>query len=304
LIELSAGTYTQTFAGVAELGNKFFVWLRNAGSGDITLDPNASELIDGLTSYIMYPGETRLIQCDGTKLSSIVINPYRRDFIASGTWIKPPGYRTHSGLIWSGGASGQRLSSGSSCPGTGGGGCFPFTMNSADLTASVVVTVGAGGAGLSNIGDPVNPGGNSSFGTFLTVVGGSQSVPGSVQIGAGQLQTASSVITCFGFETSPATTTVGTNTVYGGTVASNGTIGTGGNSIWGGGGGGSVSSTNTVFAPGTSKFGGAGGVATFVGTAGDGNAPGGAGGSCTASTGGSPSSGSGARGEIRIWGVT
>jgi hypothetical protein len=50
LIAITSGTFTQTFTAAATLGSGWFCYIQNAGTGDITLDPDASELIDGLTS--------------------------------------------------------------------------------------------------------------------------------------------------------------------------------------------------------------------------------------------------------------
>ena len=54
LFELT-GTFTQTFDAISTFPDGWYCYLQNAGSGSITLDPNASETIDGLTSYVMYP---------------------------------------------------------------------------------------------------------------------------------------------------------------------------------------------------------------------------------------------------------
>lgn len=71
LIDFTAGTFTQTIAAAGGLGAGWFVYLRNSGMGVITLDPNASELVDGLTTIKIYPGEAFTITTDGTSFYSI-----------------------------------------------------------------------------------------------------------------------------------------------------------------------------------------------------------------------------------------
>lgn len=74
LLDITSGTFTLAYTAAAALGSGFWCVVRNSGTGDVTHDPASSETIDGLTSFVMYPGEARLIQCDGTAFRSVVIS--------------------------------------------------------------------------------------------------------------------------------------------------------------------------------------------------------------------------------------
>ena len=72
LIDVTSGTFTQTFTAAATLTAGWFCWIRNSGTGDITLDPNASETINGATTLILSTNKTALVQCDGTGFYAVV----------------------------------------------------------------------------------------------------------------------------------------------------------------------------------------------------------------------------------------
>jgi len=293
LIDITSGTFSQTFTAAATLGSGWFVYLRNSGTGDITLDPNASETIDGLTSYIMYGGETRLVQCTGTAFISVVLSPFYRAFTATGTFTKPPGYSYFGGLAWSGGSSGQRqTNTAANAVGGGGGGCFDFLMLASTFGATETISIGAGGIGVTGVANG-NLGGNTTIGSLLTVFG-AVTFPegGSVRSGA----KASNIFGGVGYESGNSDDPTGISTVWGGATAiSSADSGT---SVFGGGAGGSLNAA-TVRIPGVSQLGGNGGAASSASSGTAGTAPAGGGGGTHTGA----SSGAGARGEVRIWGM-
>lgn len=267
LIDITSGTFTQTFTAAATLGGNWFAHIRNSGTGDITLDPNGSELIDGLTSYVMYPGETRLVTCDGTGFYTIVLNSFYKVFTATGTFVKPPGYNRIQGLLWGGGGGG------SAGYGGNGGSCVPFDLPLSDFAASQTLTVGSGGAAGAD-------GGASTVLSITSGLAGKGNTSGSYGYGRDYASGPLAPHRIGGAYAFP-------NAIYGDYgggrgLNSAGALASVGHSIFGGAGG------VTAAPASTSVFGGAGGVG-----AGSGTAPGGGGGS----------TGAGARGELRIWGV-
>lgn len=293
-IDITSGTFTQTFNAAATMGTGWHVWLSNSGTGEITLDPNLAELIDGLSSYIMYPQEMRLITCDGLTFTSKVVHPFIATFIASGTFVKPPCYAMFGGEGWSGGASGQRTNSAATLSvGGAGGGAYPFAFPASALAATEVVTIGAGGAAVSGVAVG-NVGGDTSLGTLLTISGASHTIGGAIS----GLKGASSGFTAVGFDSVTASVQPRAH-VWGGCNPSNNATVNALANVNGGGAGGCVDAAGVIRTPGTSKRGGQGGAASIASNGTDGTAPGGGGGATQTGT----LSGAGARGEFRIWGI-
>ena len=65
------GTFAQTFVASATLVAGWWCRVTNTGTGTITLTPNGAELIDGAATRILYPGERRLMQCDGLTIRTV-----------------------------------------------------------------------------------------------------------------------------------------------------------------------------------------------------------------------------------------
>lgn len=73
LIDITSGTFTQSFESAATLGNGWWCYIRNSGTGSVFLNPNGSETIDGSSALTLRPGETRLVVCTGTLFVSLLI---------------------------------------------------------------------------------------------------------------------------------------------------------------------------------------------------------------------------------------
>jgi hypothetical protein len=69
IINCTSGTFTVSLTAAATLGSGFNCWIWNTStsiSDAITIDPNASETIDGKTTIVLRRGEGMQIVCDGT----------------------------------------------------------------------------------------------------------------------------------------------------------------------------------------------------------------------------------------------
>jgi hypothetical protein len=73
----ATGTFTQTFATGASLGNGFRCRYRNGGAGIITLNAPSGGTINGASTLPLHPNQDIYIECDGTSL-----------------WTSDPGPRT------------------------------------------------------------------------------------------------------------------------------------------------------------------------------------------------------------------
>lgn len=276
------------------------------------------------------------ITWDGSTLTIVGTVPDTQVFTSSGTWTKPAGAKFVRVQCWGGGGGGggsaTLFGDGS---GGGGGGYTETIFNASDLSATVTITIGAGGAGGVAGDNPGTVGGNSTFGSYATAYGGGGGSKGSQNGGGGgggALGVGAVGVATGGAGGRPIAgaggngATAATDSAFGGGGGGNAgsnvsggysgqggggggtvkgsdtTLGlAGGNSVYGGGGGGGSGSA-TGGAGGTSVYGGAGGAG--AGNTNDGSAgvaPSGGGGGAESFNGASKTGGAGARGEIRVY---
>lgn len=279
VVELTGSTNrTWAFTAAATLGSSWVAIVTNQGTGELTLDPNGAETIDGLASYKMYPGEVRIISSTGSAFTTRILQPFYLTVAQAAspfTWTEPPGYSAFGVRLGAGGGSGGK---GNTLAGGGGGGGASVTsvIPSSTTGATETLTIGAGGAGQASTTTDGNVGANTTFGSWLTAYGGGGGGDGST-CGGGGGGGALAVGVAGGGNPSETIADYLAGTVAGSGGAPQGGIPTaaafGTRSSMGGGGGGAQSGGVGCNCPGGASVlggggGGTGGTATIIGGAG------------------------------------
>lgn len=168
----SGGNFTLAFTAAATLATGFWCFIANQSTGDVALDPNGAELIDGLSTWTLYPGGVILVQCNGSAFESQLLTQMRKQFDSSGTFVKPGVGSSVRLLGHGGGGGGGRANAAGNACGGGGGSCKEVVMLLSVIGATESVTIGAGGiAGAANDTNGA-VGGNTTFGSLFTIFGG------------------------------------------------------------------------------------------------------------------------------------
>jgi hypothetical protein len=71
LFSNNSGVVTWAFTSAATLGNGWFIYAANSGSGAITLDPYLGQTIDGSATKTLNPGESCIVFSDGANFTTI-----------------------------------------------------------------------------------------------------------------------------------------------------------------------------------------------------------------------------------------
>lgn len=82
LLKFGGTSWTLAYTAVATLGNGHYVFFYSGASGDVTIDPDGTETINGATTLVIKPNQFGIIFCDGTALVAIVIP----GLAAANTW--------------------------------------------------------------------------------------------------------------------------------------------------------------------------------------------------------------------------
>lgn len=160
----ASGTWTLSLSPAASLGDGWWVYVRNTSNGDITIDPDGAETIDGQPTYVLKPGFVVLLQCDGAEFNVLTLARRRhadREIITTSTTrvVPPDTYVMRGYAVGAGGDGGEAAANTSSGAGGSGGGMAygdiavtPGETITIDLSARTAKVIRAGETML--VGNP------------------------------------------------------------------------------------------------------------------------------------------------------
>jgi hypothetical protein len=71
VVNFTGGNDTILLTSASILGNNFYFFLRNSGTGTLTVDPSGAETIDDASTLSVQPGESLLLVCSGSEWFSV-----------------------------------------------------------------------------------------------------------------------------------------------------------------------------------------------------------------------------------------
>jgi len=71
LINWTGASGTLSLSASSALGSDWFCYIRNSGSSSITIDPNSTELVNGLATLTLTVGQSAMLICDGSNFYTV-----------------------------------------------------------------------------------------------------------------------------------------------------------------------------------------------------------------------------------------
>lgn len=161
---VATASFTQTFASTSALGDGWHCFYRNSSSGVVTLDPSTTELMDGVQTIGLSPGESVRIACNGAQFFTT-----GRSVLPVGSMVDFGGTVAPSGWLGCDGSAVSRTTYAALFAAIGetwGPGNGSTTFNLPDFRRRVAV--GSGGASSGDLGNTVGSTGGEE-GHFLTI---------------------------------------------------------------------------------------------------------------------------------------
>lgn len=171
VINCTSSTFTVSLTAAATLGAGFHCWIWNTSAGGvITIDPNASETIDGVSTLILRIGEGVQVICDGTNWQT-------------GSQKEIRGYAENlgsSGRPTASGASSHAIGDSASATNSNTLSIGSFTTASATSSTAIGVSASATTSGASALGRNAQAVGTNSVSLGNAYTSGTDSFAASI----------------------------------------------------------------------------------------------------------------------------